>query len=192
MTQPTIVYFGRDGDPVPNQPRPIKIYIRTLLFSTSRIGQTIECMYASLERGESKQNFSFWAYGEGRLVRGSGLHVGYEGAVYNHHFLLPRDGTEFRFLPGDYILRILAKRVRDSRPKQLIELKLHITDAQATELVRDDMGIFFDWGPDQNTYYSRIEKALPKQPPAPISDMPPEVKQFFERANAVLPTFAQK
>lgn len=45
-----------------------------------------------------------WVYGDDRLARGSGLHVGVEGVACNHDFLLPEDGADFRFLAGQYTM----------------------------------------------------------------------------------------
>src|SRR5437870_4292625 len=94
MTQPTVIFFGPDGDgPRPGEGRNLKVFLRTLLYSTARRGHTIESLHVNLQRGESKQNFSIWVYGQSHdLVRGSGLFVPMEGVAMNHHFLLPKDG----------------------------------------------------------------------------------------------------
>src|SRR5665213_320844 len=103
MTPPTTIFFGNDkGDN-----KSPKVYLRTLLYSTSKRGRIIQSLYVKLKRGESVQNFNVWVYGaKNDLSRGSGLFVGPEGVTYNHHFLLPKDGTDFNFLPGKYILEV--------------------------------------------------------------------------------------
>jgi hypothetical protein len=64
MTQPTIIFFGPDAlrshqdTPLP------KVYLRTLLFSTSKRGRVIESMHVSISRNEMHQNFNIWVYGE--------------------------------------------------------------------------------------------------------------------------------
>jgi hypothetical protein len=157
MTQPTVIFFGPDGGKhVGRAPRP-KVFLRTLLFSTSRRGQTIESLYVNIQRGESKQNFSIWVYGDDKLTRGSGLFVGFEGIACNHHFLLPEDGAGFRFLPGEYILRVFAKRISDRAPRQLCQIALYLSDSQAQELSQEAAGIYFDWGPDQQKYHPHID-----------------------------------
>ena len=88
-------------------------------YSTARRGQTVESLHVNLQRGESKQNFSIWVYGDEKLVRGSGLFVPMEGVAFNHHFLLPEDGTDFRLLAGDYALRVFAKKVSVNTPEEL-------------------------------------------------------------------------
>ena len=95
MTRPTIIFFGPDG----GGERENKIFIRTLLYSTSERGQYIQNMFIRLQRRESIQNFNVWAYGERQeLVRGSGLFVNKNGIALNHHFLQPKDGTNYEFL----------------------------------------------------------------------------------------------
>ena len=104
MTQPTIIFFGPDGSSGPP-----KIFLRSILFSTANKGHIIENMYVQLTRGESAQNFNIWVYGEKEaLARGSGLFVGKEGIACNHHFLLPKDGNSFKFLPGEYTLKLFV------------------------------------------------------------------------------------
>src|SRR5258707_12103368 len=123
MTQPTVVFFGPDGSRFDSDKN--KIYLRTLLYSTAKRGQVLESLHVSLQRNESKQNFSIWVYGEkGNLKRGSGLFVAQEGVTFDHHFLLPEDGANFQFLSGAYSLVVLAKLVGHGRPKDMMTLAL--------------------------------------------------------------------
>lgn len=167
MTQPTVIFFGPDGgrseDDTPSR---LKVFLRTLLYSTARRGQVVESMHVNLQRGESKQNFSIWVYGDDRMARGSGMYVGHEGVAVNHHFLLPEDGTGFMLLAGTYKLRVFAKRVSDPEPYELASLSVAISDSQASELKQRNAGIYFDWGPDQQTYHGHVEikKAMPLPP----------------------------
>lgn len=166
MTQPTVVFFGPDGDSSNNEKRRLKVFLRTLLYSTSRRGQTVESMHINLQRAESKQNFSIWVYGDNHLARGSGLYVGSEGYACNHHFLLPEDGADFKLLPGQYTVRVFAKRVSDHESRQLALVKLSISESQAKELENDNAGIYFDWGPDQQAYHAHVE--IRKRNPNPL------------------------
>jgi hypothetical protein len=150
MTQPTVVFFGLDGGTGSGAAPKLNVYLRTLLYSTSRRGQTIESMYVNLQRGETRQNFSVWVYGEEHLARGSGLFVGHEGLACNHHFLLPEDGAAFLLVAGNYTLRVDAKRVTDAAPKELSTVRLTISDVHAAQLGTPTAGLYFDWGPDQN------------------------------------------
>lgn len=166
MTQPTIIFFGPDGGSRSGRQPHLKVFLRTLLYSTSRRGQTIESLHVNLQRGESKQNFSIWVYGDQHVARGSGLFIPSEGIACNHHFLLPSDGTDFRLLDGDYTLRVYAKRVDISTPKELMSVRLRISESQAKALEDENAGIYFDWGPDQQAYHAHIDKRPPKPMPA--------------------------
>lgn len=112
MAQPTVVFFGPDGGRGQGEDPRLKVFLRTLLYSTSRRGQTLESMHVNLQRPESEQNVSIWAYGDDGLARGSGLHVGADGVAWNHHLLLPEDGAAFRLRSVQYTVRVYAKRVR--------------------------------------------------------------------------------
>jgi len=164
MTQPTVVYFGPDGGSEKDSRN--KVYLRTLLYSTSRRGQMIESMHVNLQRAETRQNFSVWVYGEERLVRGSGLFVGHEGIACNHHFLLPRDGADFKFVAGEYVLRLNAKRVGDRCSHELAMVRLVVSESHALELQKEEAGIYFDWGADIQSYHPSIrihsKVSLPK------------------------------
>ena len=154
MTQPTIFFFGPDGTSGPP-----KIFLRTLLFSTAKKGHIIENMYIKLQRGESFQNFNIWVYGEkDRLFRGSGLFVGKEGIACNHHFLLPKDGNSFIFLPGEYSLKIYISLLGIKDPILMFTQKLSLSKEFADEIINEDSGVYFDWGPDSKSYHSHLDK----------------------------------
>jgi hypothetical protein len=161
MTQPTVVFFGPDGSG--GASRHNKVFLRTLLYSTSKKGQVIESMHITLERGETKQNFSIWVYGEKELHRGSGLFVSDSGITYNHHFLLPPDGSDFKFKEGVYMLRIYATPVGRRNAVLLNSVSLVITQEQAKPLAKGNAGIYFDWGPDGKKYYSHIDQKPKEQ-----------------------------
>lgn len=153
MTQPSVIFFGPDGG---NSKNP-KIFLRSLLYSTSKRGFLIETIFAKVKRGETQQNFNIWVYGEDRLARGSGLFVGQEGVVVNHHFLLPKDGANFEFKQGDYCLEIFARIAGLRTPKQLLKLNISISENQQALLSQGEAGIYFDWGPDAGRYQSHVE-----------------------------------
>ena len=156
MTQPTTIFFGPDG--VRFDSNKNKIYLRTLLYSTAKRGQVLESFHVSLHRNESKQNFNIWVYGEkGNLKRGSGLFVPQEGVTFDHHFLLPKDGANFQFHEGAYKLVIYAKLVGSEKAVELTSIKLNVTHNHAIELLKPQAGIYFDWGPDQQSYFAHID-----------------------------------
>jgi hypothetical protein len=155
MTQPTVIFFG------PDSPKKNKIYLRTLLYCTAKRGQVIESLYVSLQRNESKQNFNIWVYGdEDNLKRGSGLFVPQEGVASDHNFLLPEDGANFDFLAGTYNLRVFAKIVGKQSSLELLSINLLITESLATKLADSHTGLYFDWGPDQQSYHPHIRENL--------------------------------
>lgn len=162
MTQPTLIFFGPDT-PVAGiglkNPLP-KIYLRTLLFSTSKRGRIIENMHIALSRNETHQNFSIWVYGEDKLMRGSGLFVGETGITVNHHFLAPIDATGFQFTSGRYRIEVFAHLLGKRSAKRLFVQELELTSDIATQmLTKPGTGVFFNWGPDSSRYYAHTERS---------------------------------
>jgi hypothetical protein len=166
MTQPTVIYFGpdapraRDGDPPP------KVYLRTLLFSTSKRGRVIESMHVSLARNETHQTFNIWVHGDEKLVRGSGLFVGESGVATNHHFLTPKDGSTFQFSVGHYRLDVYARLLGDRKPTLLFSQMLEVAPDVAAILKEPGTGLYFDWGADSARYLPHVDKRLPFPDPA--------------------------
>jgi hypothetical protein len=155
MTRPTVIFFGPDGPP--SQGAGVKIYLRTMLYSTAKRAQLVESMYVRLRRGESVQTFNIWVYGEkGHLMRGSGLRVGDNGVTWDHHFVLPRDGTPFLFLPGAYTVDVYATLAGSQEPRLLSTTNLTLSEQQSTG-IRNGSGVHFDWGPDSKSYHAHID-----------------------------------
>jgi hypothetical protein len=162
MTQPTIIFFGPDTPHHGEHVGKPKVYLRTLLFSTSKRGRIIESMHVALTRSETHQKFNIWAHGETRqLVRGSGLFVGETGVSANHHFLTPEDGSQFKWKAGQYHLRVHAKLLGDNAHKLLFSQKLEISPEIAASLEQPAAGLYFDWGPDSSRYLPHIELRPP-------------------------------
>ena len=171
MTQPTVIFFGPDGGSGSSQRTHLRVFLRTLLYSTSHRGQTIESLHVNLQRGEFRQNFSIWVYGDKQLARGSGLFVPAEGIACNHHFLLPADRANFKLSAGEYVLRLYAKKADTTSPKELMSVRLQISEEQSKELQSDDAGIYFDWEPSQQAYLPLIEIRAPKLIPPFVFDL---------------------
>lgn len=163
MTQPTVIFLGPDASRNPEVLPPPKVYIRTLLFSTSKRGRVVESMHVTVARNETKQNFNIWVHGDDKLVRGSGLFVGETGVSANHHFLTPKDGGDFRFTEGTYTLTVHAKLLGDANVKCLLSQSLDISHAHAAALRDFGTGLYFDWGPDSCRYIPHIEKQAPSR-----------------------------
>ncbi len=166
MTQPTVIFFGPDSPrSLDELPLP-KIFLRTLLFATSKRGRVVESMHVSLSRNETQQNFNIWVYGDERLVRGSGLFVGETGVAANHHFLAPRDASSFRFTEGRYRMDVYAQLLGDRSRKLLFSQTLEISREMATKLEESDCGLYYDWGPDSSRYLPHVDR----RPPLPNDD----------------------
>lgn len=176
MTQPKVIYFGPDhpryrGDiPLP------KVYLRTLLFSTSKRGRVVENMHVALSRNETHQNFNIWVYSDReKLERGSGLFVGETGVAGNHHFLTPRDATSFRFIAGQYRIDVFAHLLGDRNRTLLFSQTLEITNDVAAMLQEPRAGLYFDWGPDASRYVPHVDKRAPS----------PDPEDFLELLNSL-------
>jgi len=159
MTRPTVIFFGPDGSGEKHK----KIFIRTLLYSTSDKGQYVQNIYIKLKKGESSQNFNVWVYGDNNksLVRGSGLFVNKNGVVFNHHFLMPKDATNYEFISGEYQLCVFVETI-NKKPIQLFEQELTITKEQEKDILGQNAGIYFDWTPNTQSYISHVD-IKPKQ-----------------------------
>lgn len=157
MTQPTVIFFGPDSGRSNEAPLP-KVFLRSLLFATSKRGRVIENMFVALSRNESRQNFNIWVYGNEKLVRGSGLFVGESGVEANHHFLIPRDGNTFRFSEGSYRMHVFAKLLGDRHQTLLFSQTLEISRESAALLEKPDAGLYFDWGPDSSRYLQYVDR----------------------------------
>jgi hypothetical protein len=87
MTQPTKIFVGRDKPRPPDETGLPKVFLRTLLFSTSKHGRVIESLHVALYHNETHQNFTTWVYGErDRLMLGSGLFFGETGVAANRPY----------------------------------------------------------------------------------------------------------
>jgi hypothetical protein len=157
MTRPTVIFFGPDGGGEKHN----KVFIRTLLYSSSDRGQYIQNMFIRLQRGESVQNFNVWVYDDKGLVRGSGLFVNKSGIACNHHFLLPKDGINYSFLSGDYVLQVYVETV-DENPRKIFEQELHLSKEQHDEMLSKKAGTYFDWAPNTQNYFSHVDTSPKK------------------------------
>jgi len=174
MTQPTTVMFGPDGERLDGDS---KVYLRALLYSTAKRGHVIENMFIRLSRGEHRQSFPIWVLGDERLARGSGLFVGEQGVVANHHFLLAPDSEKYIFRAGAYRLEVFARLVGETEPTKLWSSELAISNEEAAKLAQPNCALYFDWGPDSDRYISTVKSKPPMQIP----------HQFLEAFNKALP-----
>ena len=153
LTRPTIIFFGPDG-----YRGPAKVFLRALLYCSSQRGRIVESMYLKLKNNGTEQLFNIWVYGDEFKARGSGLFVGKEGVVCNHHFLLPKKAEEYTFLKGRYTVEVYAQLVGDKSPLLLSSQDLSITEEWATKINNVDAGIYFDWCQDSNQYQPHLDR----------------------------------
>lgn len=183
MTRPTVIYFGPDKARPAESAAPPKVYLRALLFATSKRGRVVESMHVSLARSETNQNFSIWVHGSsGALVRGSGLFVGETGVATEHHFLTPSEGTDFKFTAGHYRLSIYAQLVGDGKRLLLFAQDLEVTGEAGAKIQQPGTGLYFDWGPESSRYLPHVERRPVAGPPSDARSDPPEIPDELWRA----------
>ncbi|HVZ17661.1 MAG TPA: hypothetical protein VG897_11120 [Terriglobales bacterium] len=155
MTKPALVFFGYD-----TVPKPIpKIFLRTLLYSTSARGKMIESMYAKLNRGSSEQVFSFWGCGETNDISpGSGLYVGQSGVTMNHHFVLSVHHADYEFAPGRYTIHVFAKLAGADTPIELAQFDVALNEELAGALASRN-GVLFELDPDTQSYRGHVSRS---------------------------------
>lgn len=159
MTRPTQIFFGADSSRWGDLRVSPKVYLRALLFATSKRGRVVENMHISVSRGDTRQVFNIWVYGEReKLVRGSGLFVGETGVEANHHFLMPPNAGAFGFDAGRYKLDVFAHVLGDKQQKLLFSEVLEVTEEMAREMREQGAGLYFDWEPDSARYISHVEQ----------------------------------
>jgi len=155
MTQPMLVGFLHEGE----QP---KIFFRAMLYATGKRGHIVEALYLKVVRGESRQTFNFWMYGETKDLKiGSGLRVGEDGVSFNHHFLPPQGDSTFAFLAGEYTIESYARILNRHAPVRLSTVKLSLS-AELAHAVHDrTKGVLFTCSPDSKLYHGNVSEPPP-------------------------------
>lgn len=157
MTRPNVVFFGYEA--AGNRPT-AKIFLRTLLYSSSTQGKMVERMFVKLLRQgkdqDKEQVFGFWGHGwTTELSPGSGLYVGQTGVSSNHHFTLSMNQPAYDFTAGDYTLQIFAQQPGETAPAMLSEIKLTVDDERAKALAQRK-GVLFVLEPDTQKYVGQV------------------------------------
>jgi hypothetical protein len=155
-TRPNIVAFGFD------KPQgPPKVFLRTLLFNTAHRGHVLDSLFVEVRRSETIQTFTDWAYGDAKIVMGSGLHIPREGISCNHYFLASGNFSEFVFLPGEYIIRIYAAIFNRKAPVLLDQLNIFLNEEEASILKSRSSNVIFTWNPDSKKYIPSKGPSIP-------------------------------
>ena len=142
MTRPTMVCMIREQPS--NRP---KIFLRSLLYSTSARGWVVESMYVRMHQRDWSYVFDIWGYGEAeKLSLGSGLFVSQTGAPYNHHFNLARTEREFTWWDGDYRIEVFANLVGMKGAQRLADIKFNLPSEHMGEVLNfRDAAMYFEW-----------------------------------------------
>jgi len=152
MTQPVLIAFVfENGKP--------KVFLRTLLYATGKRGYVIEGLYLKIERANVSYMLGFWGYGEANnLMPASGLRIGEDGAVYNHHFLEISENGTFQFLSGEYEISVYARIVNRSSPRLLYKTNVTLSADDATRMADKNRGVLFTWNPGTKQYYPSVSE----------------------------------
>ncbi len=134
-----------------------KIFLRTLLYSTSKRGQVIESLSLRVREGKRLTEFSFWGYGDKDLVRGSGIFVPDTGVATNHHFNPINLDMPFLFSGGTYSLELVAKRVGQKSLISLWSITLQVPAEPFANGPKEEAAIFYNWSLEQKRYVASIE-----------------------------------
>lgn len=152
MTKPALVFFGFDSEP-----RKAKIFLRSLLYSTSIRGKVVASMYAKLSRNDWEQIFSFWGYGETEKISpGSGLFVSQSGVAANHHFVLSASHADFEWRTGNYTVQVYAQLAAKAAPSELASFVISVEERHAQAL-REGRGVLFEFFPDRQSYVGHAD-----------------------------------
>ena len=153
MTRPNVVFFGYEA--AGNRPT-AKIFLRTLLYSSSTQGKMVERMFVKLLREGKEQVFGFWGHGwTTELSPGSGLYVGQTGVSSNHHFTLSMNQPAYDFTAGEYTLQVFAQQPGEAAPAMLSEVKLTV-DAERAKALAQRKGVLFVLEPDTQKYVGQV------------------------------------
>ena len=133
--------------------------MRMMLHSSGKRGHVVERLFIKVRRDGSTQPFLFWSYKETDVLKiGSGIYVGQDGHVADHHFLLSSDSKSYRLLPGKLTIDVYAVLDHDERPVVLRSIDIVLTDETAASLANDpNIVAFFIWDPDAHRYRLRID-----------------------------------
>ncbi len=180
MTRPTVIYLGPDA----SDDKAPKVFLRFLLYATSRRGRVLQSLYVRLRSPEATQAFPIWVYGDEKLTRGSGLFVGPQGVATNHHFLLSGRNERFQFNEGPTEIEVLAFLVGDGKERSLGKWSVEVTAEHVGVLSNGLAGVYFDWGGDHRAYTSKVDE---KPSTARTPDLSPSMlfllNQHLEQAS---------
>ena len=157
MTKPTIFFFGWDQSdhPVP------KIFMRSLLFSTANSGRVLEHLYLKIAAPNGESLYSFWGHTQGQpnsLTKGSGLFVGKQGFLADHHFNPdPATLIEVPYPFGTYEIEVIGRQFGDTTDRKMGRYSLELDANLADMLSQKVDGILWSLNPQENKYYPETQ-----------------------------------
>lgn len=160
LGRPQQFYLGADG----GGRGPPKVYLKALIYSTSRNGHIVENLFVRVVKRDATQTFPIWVYETERMNRNGGLFVPREGIVASHHFILSDDAAPFAFDHGEIKLEIFGSIVGRQRPIRLHCASLEISEVEAENMKDGTGGLYFDWGPESGSYTKKQKGPNSKQP----------------------------
>lgn len=141
-----------------NMPVPqAKVFLRTLLFSTSKRGRVVESIFLLVSDGQIEVEFSFWGMGDKELVRGSGLFVSETGVATNHHFNPLKTDELFLFRPGTYSFELKVKLLGEPNATSLWKIPLQIPASAFGSEITPNEAVYFNWSPALGQYVASVE-----------------------------------
>jgi hypothetical protein len=144
-----------------------KVFFRSLLFSTGKRGVMIEQLFLRVSEGSRQTEFSFWGYGDDKLLRGSGLFVPETGVTTNHHFNPTDASTLFRFSGGTYSFELLASLVGRNRLVSLWTIELEVPGGIFDDAISANKAIFYNWSPQTQSYVKSVEERFDSDTQSP-------------------------
>jgi hypothetical protein len=155
ITKPRLISLGYERH---DDCRTPKVFIRSLLYSTSHKGTVVENMRVKVSGCNNSEDFGLWAYGVEKLLVGSGLFISKEGKDYNHHFVPIAFSSDFEFSAGEIKLEIYASIARHKKDKLLYSITLLLTKEHEDSFNDGEM-IIFNWNSALNKYEACVSKS---------------------------------
>jgi len=102
----------------------------------------------------------YWAHEGGEnLEAGSGLFIGPEGYVDNHHFMLTEGSTTYQFKPGRYEIEVFGSILGIRSPIILHRILFDLSDEGAQNLNNaQDAAVLYLWNPDSQNYLAKLDR----------------------------------
>jgi hypothetical protein len=168
-THPSFVVIKYDfaGNPLAQA----KVFFRSLMFSTGKRGLVVENLFLRVAEGTRQEEFSFWAHGDEKLTRGSGMFVPDTGVAINHHFTPTDSDTLFWFSAGRYSVELMATLVKRKHPVSLWKIVLEVPTGVFDTSIAVNKAIFYNWSPQTHSYVMTVEDRFgPKAMAIDLSD----------------------